>query len=411
MAINKRLLSILSALMMAVALFADNGVNSPYSRFGLGTLSDQNLAINRQMGGLGYALRDSKYINLLNPASLAQADTLTMLFEAGFSLQNVNFKENGQKINAHNGSFDYIAMKYRIRNGYSFSSRNVNIDTEIGNNTSNTNSYSGTGGIYQPFVALGWSPINNLAIGVSASYIYGDISHKVGSTFDDTSIRNRARYYNIDVSSYKVDFGAQYDMILGKGHGLTLGLVYSLGHDLKADAQVIEQTLQNGTIQVSDTSYIANGFSLPHTIGFGVLYNLKNNWKFGLDYTYQAWSTSDFFGEDKGLDRSKISLGVEYSPNRISRNILKRMYYRAGAYYAQPYTEVNGKKGCDEYGLSAGFSIPFANKFNKRMSMVHISGQVIRMEPKSAGMIAETCLRVNLGITFNEGWFSKMKVE
>ena len=267
------------------------------------------------------------------------------------------------------------------------------------------------GGIYQPFVALGWSPINNLAIGVSASYIYGDISHKVGSTFDDTSIRNRARYYNIDVSSYKVDFGAQYDMILGKGHGLTLGLVYSLGHDLKADAQVIEQTLQNGTIQVSDTSYIANGFSLPHTIGFGVLYNLKNNWKFGLDYTYQAWSTSDFFGEDKGLDRSKISLGVEYSPNRISRNILKRMYYRAGAYYAQPYTEVNGKKGCDEYGLSAGFSIPFANKFNKRMSMVHISGQVIRMEPKSAGMIAETCLRVNLGITFNEGWFSKMKVE
>ena len=422
---NKKLLTILSTLMMAVALFADNGVNSPYSRFGLGMLSDQNLAINRQMGGLGYALRDSRYINLLNPASLAQADTLTMLFEAGFSLQNVNFKENGQKINAHNSSFDYIAMKYRIRNGlgmsfgvlpysnvgYSFSSRNINIDSEIGNNTSSTNSYSGTGGIYQPFVALGWSPISNLSLGVSASYIYGDISHKVGSTFDDTSIRNRARYYNIDVSSYKVDFGAQYDMILGKGHGLTLGLVYSLGHDLNADAQVIEQTIQNGTIQVSDTSFIANGFSLPHTIGLGAVYNLKNRWKFGIDYTYQAWSSSDFFGEDKGLDRSKISVGMEYSPNRISRNILKRMNYRAGAYYAQPYTEVNGKEGCDEFGLSAGFSIPFANKFNRRMSMVHISGQVIRMEPKSSGMIAETCLRINLGITFNEGWFTKMKVE
>ena len=240
MAINKRLLSILSALMAAVALFADNGDNSPYSRFGFGTLSDQNLAINRQMGGLGYAMRDTKFINLLNPASLAQADTLTMLFEAGFSLKNVNFKENGQKINAHNGSFDYIAMKYRIRNGlgmsigvlpfstvgYSFSSRNINIDTEMGNNTSSTDSYSGSGGIYQPFVALGWSPVANLSIGVSASYIYGDISHKVASTFDDASIRNRARYYNIDVSSYKVDFGAQYDMILGKGHGLTLGLVY-----------------------------------------------------------------------------------------------------------------------------------------------------------------------------------------
>ncbi len=421
---NKRLLSILTALVVSVALFADNGVNSPYSRFGLGSLSDQNLAINRQMGGLGYAMRDARFINLLNPASLAQADTLTMLFEAGFSLQNVNFKENGQKINAHNANFDYIAMKFRLRKGlgmsfgvlpysnvgYSFSNRNINIDSEIGNNTSSTDSYSGSGGIYQPFVAIGWSPLANLSIGLSASYIYGDISHKVASTFDDASIRNRARYYNIDVSSYKLDFGAQYDILLGKGHGLTLGLIYSLGHNLEADAQVIEQTIQGGSIQVSDTARISNGFSLPHTIGFGAMYNLKNNWKFGIDYTYQTWSTSDFFGQDKGLDRSKISLGAEYSPGKISRNILKRMHYRAGAYYAQPYTEVNGKKGCDEFGVSAGFSIPLANKINERMSMLHISGQVVRMEPRTSGMIAETCLRVNLGITFNEGWFTKMKV-
>ncbi|MBR5335429.1 MAG: hypothetical protein IKV23_04060, partial [Bacteroidaceae bacterium] len=77
MAINyKKLLTLLTTLIVAVATYAGNGINSPYSRFGLGILSDQSLAVNRQMGGLGYALRDARYINLTNPASIAYVDTL-----------------------------------------------------------------------------------------------------------------------------------------------------------------------------------------------------------------------------------------------------------------------------------------------------------------------------------------------
>ena len=61
-------------------------------------------------------------------------------------------------------------------------------------------------------------------------------------------------------------------------------------------------------------------------------------------------------------------------------------------------TEINGKKGCEEYGVSAGFSIPIVNKHNNR-SHLHISGQFIHMEPKSTGMIAENYLRINIGIS------------
>ena len=87
------------------------------------------------------------------------------------------------------------------------------------------------------------------------------------------------------------------------------------------------------------------------------------------------------------------------------------MSYRAGAYYAQPYTEINGKKGCEEYGVSAGFSIPFYNRNNKNShATLHISGQYIHLEPKSQGMISENYLRINIGITFNESWFMKMKI-
>ena len=171
-----------------------------------------------------------------------------------------------------------------------------------------------------------------------------------------------------------------------------------------ADAYMVE------TNTTSDTTKLNGAFKLPHSVGIGTLYNYNDNWKIGLDYTFQNWGAANFFEYDKGVNRSKISIGAEYSPNKMmSRNLLKKMNYRMGAYYAQPYTEIQGQEGCEEYGLSAGFSIPIINRINNR-SILHISGQLIRVEPKSSGLIAETYLRLNIGLTFNESWFMKIRV-
>ena len=410
---NKKIFIIIAMLLATTCSFADNGSNSPYSRYGVGLLSDQSLGINRQMGGLGYGLRSNSYINILNPASFAQADTLTMLFEAGFSLQNVNFKEGDRQINAKNASFDYIAVQFRIRKnlgmsagflpystvGYSFSNVSNN-----GTNEVSTNIYSGAGGIYQPYIGLGWQPAKWLSVGVMGSYIYGDITHQVGIDFANST--DRSKSYGVSLKTYKVDFGMQYATKLGSKNEIVLGATYSLGHDMNADAQIVEATADS-----TSTKKIDGGFKLPHTYGFGFTYTYNERFKIGADYTLQQWSTSSFFGIDKGVDRSKISIGAEYAPGRLSSNIFKMITYRAGAYYAQPYTELNGKKGCEEYGVSAGLSLPFLNNNNRNShATLHLSGQFIHMEPKSAGMIAENYFRINLGITFNESWFMKLKV-
>ena len=69
MAMNKRILAILLIMFSVIGAMADNGINSPYSRYGVGVLADQSLGTNRQMGGLGYALRSHRFVNLKNPAS------------------------------------------------------------------------------------------------------------------------------------------------------------------------------------------------------------------------------------------------------------------------------------------------------------------------------------------------------
>ena len=410
---NKKIFVLSMLLLSFIGIYADNGSNSPYSRYGVGLLSDQSLGVNRQMGGIGYGLRSNKYINILNPASFSEADTLTMLFEAGFSLQNVNFKEGSKRINAKNASFDYIAVEFRVCKNlgmsagflpYSTVGYSFNNTTNAGSNEESVNSYNGSGGIYQPFIGLGWKPFNGVSVGIMGSYIYGDITHEVGINF--TNSTDRSRTYNVSMKSYKLDFGAQYSTRLGQKHDLTVGAVYSLGHDLNAKAKITDITSSS-----SVTNNIENSFKLPHTYGIGFAYGYKGEWKFGADYTLQQWSSSSFFGIEKGVDRNKISIGAEYTPSRLSNNIFKMMSYRAGGYYAGPYTEIKGEKGCEEYGVSAGISLPFFNNNNRNShATLHISGQFIHLKPQAAGMITENYLRINLGITFNESWFMKLKV-
>lgn len=58
--------------------------------------------------------------------------------------------------------------------------------------------------------------------------------------------------------------------------------------------------------------------------------------------------------------------------------------------------------------MSAGFGIPIMNGYNNR-SILNISGQWVRSEAKN--FIKENTFRINIGLTFNERWFMKWKVE
>lgn len=411
---NKRILAILLIMFSVIGAMADNGINSPYSRYGVGVLADQSLGTNRQMGGLGYALRSHRFVNLKNPASFSTADTLTMLFEAGFSMQNVNFKEGNKRINAKNASFDYVAMQFRLCKGlgmsagflpYSNVGYSFSTTSSQGTNEVHSETYNGTGGLYQPYIGLGWKPFSWIAAGVTGSYIYGDITHQVVSEFANST--NRSKTYNAIIRNYKVDFGVQFMSKLAAKHHLTLGATYSLGHDMNAKA-----TLTETTSDATNETSIPSGFVLPNTYGGGFAYKYDDQWTIGADYTYEQWSAATFFDAiSTGTDRSKISIGVEYSPKELSKNLLKMMSYRAGIHYAQPYTRINGREGCDEYGISAGVSVPFYNNNNSYShGTLHISGQFIHLRPRSAGLITENYLRINIGITFNESWFMKLRV-
>ena len=112
--IKSILIVALLSYMAAGSVFAQSGINSPYSRYGVGILSDRSTTFGKAMGGIGVGMRNLNTINTINPASYSTVDTLTFIADMGFSLQYVNFQEGKKRVNARNSTVDYMAVQFRM---------------------------------------------------------------------------------------------------------------------------------------------------------------------------------------------------------------------------------------------------------------------------------------------------------
>ena len=423
---------------MVIQSSAQSGTNSPYSQYGLGTLASQATGFNRGMNGLAYGFHEHNQVNYMNPASYASVDSLSFIFDAGIGLHLTNYEENGHKINAKNANLEYIVASFRAFKhlgvsfgvlpysnvGYNFSNtRNINaFNNPSSPNATFSNIYSGSGGLHQVYLGAGWSPFKGFSFGANASYLWGSLSRNVINTYSDTYVNTLSKEYASQVKSYKIDFGVQYSHKLDKKNKLTLGLTYSLGHKLNSDSKcsVVSKNSQTG---VSDTtSYVlADAFELPNTFGVGFMWNHDNRLKIGVDYQLQKWAKIkypqlDINGNTTNYslvggqfnDLHKITLGGDYCKGERYRGFFDRMHYRAGISYTSPYLKINGVDGPRELSASLGVGIPIVNAYNNR-SILNISAEWVNRS--ATGFVKENMFRINVGLTFNERWFAKFKVE
>lgn len=405
---------ILLVLLSVGAMFADGGLNSPYTRYGFGQLASMETGTSKGMGGTGIGVHNSNQINMLNPASYAAVDTLTFLLDVGMSISNTNLNQDGVKMNSGSASFDYLAMQFRLvprlgmtlgmtpfsNIGYDFSETKPVYNNEDGQITA-TNRYLGAGGLRQITAGLGYMFFKGLSAGANFSYTYGEVYHYVYNQYNDASISSRVRQYRADIRTYNIDLGVQYHFTVGKER-FTFGATYRPGHKITSDAHIIETISANDTVS-------RHSMSIPSAYGVGFSYTHDNRLTIAADYSMQQYGNVDFFGE-KGADCYRASLGVEYVPEHFTRNLFRRARYRAGVYCATSHYEIKGEQGPTEYGATIGVGLPIMNRWNGK-SIVNISGQYVHVRPRVPGMIVENSLRLNIGLSFNETWFNKWRVQ
>lgn len=433
-----------------------NGINSPYSRYGFGVLADRSMGFNKGMGGVAQGYRDGQSINIQNPASYSAVDSMTALFDIGMTLQNGNFKMANVQKNIRNTSLDYFAIHFRAAKNlgiaagilplsntkYSFSSSSEKLEgTE---NVTSTYNYNGDGGLHEIFIGAAWRPFKPLSFGFNAGYIYGDYNHSFTMGFSENGVYSLGRKYTADISTYGLDFGIQYIQPVSKTDKFVIGASYTLGHDVKNNAYRHTQTINGAALQSVTIDTIRNAFQLPTAYSAGITYYHGDNLKIGVDATLQKWSdckfpnnqtsiskedmnpdaTSQYYISTKGQlhDYKRLSIGAEWRPNALG-NFFQRMTYKVGGFYSQSYAKADITNTITdkpkEFGLSAGVTIPFMNrwlwrnspKINVAVQWTHSDIPYLNTTNMKQAKLTENYLRLCLGLTFSECWFYKWKVQ
>lgn len=431
---------IVGALFLAASLLvanAQSGTNSPYSQFGLGVMADRSNGPGRGMNGLGLGYHEHNQVNPLNPASYATVDSLSFIFDVGLSGQLTNFEEGGKRINAKNADFEYAVGAFRLARHFGFSfgvlpysnvGYSYTATARVGSSSSDyyTSTYTGKGGIHQVYVGAGWEPFKGFALGVNVGYLWGGYDRTLTNVYSDSHVNTNSKIYSADVKNYTLDVGVQFSKKVSAKDMLTVAATYGLGHKIGGDPTCKVISYNPQTSIADTTSYPKSGkmeLEIPSTYGAGLMWYHAEKVKVGVDYTLMKWTGVKFpeyktdangaidYSLQSGLfnNRHKLTLGAEICPRGTSgRKYAGRIRYRAGVSYATPYLNINGHDGPKELSASVGFGLPIVNRWNNR-SILNISAQYVRQESKI--FITENTFRINIGLTFNERWFDKWKVE
>lgn len=386
---------------------------SPYSMLGYGSLNDHISASQRSMGGIGYALRSKRQINVKNPASYAAIDSMTFLFDIGANVGAVNFSQPGMdRFQKTLGGLDYVTLQVPIGKwmGASvgllpYSSRGYNFGMEIANGSAK---YEGQGGVSEAYLGFAARPVKGLSVGFNLGYLFGNLVSDETVTADGGQISMYEQV--LKVRDYNLQFGLQYGVNIARDHMLTLGATYTLGRKTRGDGSLISYDLSSGTARPDTIGEVKlkDGFSMPWSIGAGIAYQWGNKLTAGVDFTYQPWSTAKFdgiggFNKQSFANRYKGAVGVEFTP-ATRGNYFKRISYRIGANYERDYVMV-GPNHVKEYGLSCGFGLPTPVR-----TAVNLGFEYRHRNSSPVKTVAEDYFLVTLGVAIDEVWFVPSKI-
>ena len=389
---------------------------SPYSKFGYGMLGDNATSTQRQMGSTGYAMHSGRQINAMNPASYADVDSMTFLFDLGVDVSLYWRQDDSGKQRDWGGGIDYITMLFPVSKTVGVSAGLVpmsSVGYAFGSTMDNGySSHQGLGGINQLYLGAGWNPVRGLNVGVNVSYLFGNICNDVYAT----SSQGVSAVFEqlMEVQDYHLRFGAQYTCNFTHKHSATLGLTYEPGKDLLGKTYVVKylesssstpDTIAPGVVR------LRNNFSLSSSYGAGLAYDYDQRIHAEVDFTYQPWSKAKYaqienFSATRLADRWKVGAGVSYTPDPRG-SYFKRVSYRAGAYYNRDYIMV-GDNNVRDYGVSCGFGFPAAAAYHK--TLINLGFEYRQRQSTPNPLLKEKYFNITLGVNFNGTWFDRNKL-
>ena len=410
----------------SVSVSGQKLVNSPYSRFNIGSLEPVGSFRSIGMGGVGTGIRDNSSIYYLNPASYSSIDTNSFIFDFGLDYGIYNLSDGSTHHFSDDMNFGHILLGFPVTkglgiavglipftNGYYKITESVlfgdpEYDPVAGGYLS---VHTGEGGFTKLFVGSGVNITKYLSAGINMTLIFGNIRRLNEIDFMD--------YYNmfhynatekLQIAGINLEYGTQVNVPLRDGYFINAGMSFNSGKHYNSMYESLGY-LFTAYSSVDTLYHITDSTRayLPGSLRIGLSFGKKNKFTAGFDYAQSNWSeavisgTGQYFG-----DTRSYRFGAEYIPDKFSNyNFVKRMEYRVGGHIENTYLVIDGES-VRQFGVSIGVGIPMRRSLSKTNFFFDYSR---RYGSDISKLHREDIFSAGVSLNLYDFWFLKRKYE
>ena len=388
---------------------------SPYSYFGVGETNFSATVENQMMGG-NTAYYDSVHQNMNNAASLSKLKFVN--YSVGVDLKNTSYLSASTNEKSTAAAINYISVAIPTKLlSFSFG---IKPKTSVGyllenDDKSKTppelNRFTGSGGVSNAFVSIGFELFKNWGFGVSSSYAFGNLNHYHTKILENIELYTRVSSES-SVSGLDYNFSTVYQKTFNEKITLYSSIIYQPEAKYKSrNNQTISTIDPNSSfggdseeIDLSAVGLKNTNIKIPNSLSFGL--GLGQDKKWFLGFNYMKNDEGGYKNELMGLDNVEFKSSQTYSiggfllPEYNSfTNYFKTLTYRFGLRYKNGGLYVNNQQ-INEIGVNFGFGIPLAG-----ISSANLGFEFGQRGTTKASLIKEKFFSIRLGVSLNDLWF------
>jgi len=389
---------------------------SNYSIIGVGDLTDANGAFYDGIAGAATAMPSAEHINLSNPAMWTYNKSTRLQFGYRFNQQMVEtnrpLASSNGTIYQNNGMVDNISGIFAIdtAGGISASAgltRISDINYYIANGfeiekdgltASGKTYYQGQGGINNAHIGAAFRVHDDVSIGMSLGYYFGDIHQSVQTIYNESTgySTDYLRDFRLTGTNYRVGV----DVIAAPGLNISASYAGDLGLDIENRLIRLANFSTTG-LELDTLESLDGTTNLPARLGLGASY-LLDRLRFVADLQFTSVSGFEFRPPQNGELKNGLAfaIGAERTPSRFAgARFGEKISYRLGFGYKDLYYRVNGQD-ISEYYLGAGLSLPLPGR-----AIIDIGMLIGQRGTLDAELVQESFLRLNFAISIGDSWF------
>jgi len=435
--LNLKLMNILLAVIGVFAMLcgltvhAQNGVNSPYSQFGIG-VTDMPYNSPHTIGGGAYlATSGHNIVNVYNPATYGGIMSRSFVFDVGLGVQLNWLRDNTNKEFDADGYLSHISIAFPFCKWWktAFSVQpfsKVEYDFAILSEDTATygkmnTEYSGEGGVNRFTWGHAFNIGERVSVGFNLHLLYGNLAHYITCDFfaNDTSwyIDNQSQK-KTRILNFGTDVGIRYYQPIGEKYTLSVGAIMRPAIRQTVKESAYKYTVANGSSREvvypreGESGEYRSHVSESWSAGLGLSFCRNDRWLVSFDWQWAAWNglKLDDGAEVKILSESvvdyrpynRVALGFSWIGNSQGTHYWERVGYSLGLHYEMnKFNTVTC--GIDEYGLGVGVTLPM----RKGRSAIHLAAGYNRFGKSE--LLVRDCLSIGISFGSCESWFVKRK--